>query len=766
MDTNNFGLNDKVLEDDELMLFYSNTYGKFGISNKNKNKSTKAFYDRLVTSQKYVFVHSGSHWGILDRDLSVILPMVFKEIIPVELLDRDAFISSCLYADEPECLENGFNHKSYIVIQTKLNQNLRRHMRRRHNHLFDEYDEIDEIDLKASIYEIIQSYEDVKTSYFVVNLNNDYFLLNCEHSIYRNRKEQLFFLWHYKDKTFLKCDMCRQFWGFCNYSEQRFFQKGLDVWTNNGTRHTEENYSKIIFYNDGFISICAPDLFDSDNDRMSVSNKWALFKFAKSEVLTPPWRRKKTGEKEIVSYFKQLTPFVFNKPLKMIHNNIFHCTAMGKEFLVKYNEEYNNEFLKFTKQETDLANALNTSKGQLMSSSDLKDFRDICFKSPLSVISSCFNSIQLREDGMFNVSSDDGFGLIDENLQVIIPIKYDNPIDCLGQLNIVSRQNKYGVVNSQGEEIVPCKYECIQIERKTLPRWTIEEEFDDYELTNYVTGIYLYNSNDSITSDTDLNEERFIIAGINSNKEGETQEKLLKYKKSNFKEDLQANCDIYIPDGKFLGTCEVKPRGGIEYLQNYHVLLVYNTRSYTKHNRTRYDYGVQLFFYGKNEKTEVFDSVMMINERYFFAEKGINSGIVSKDDSNFSWIVPCEYDYLTFPMHELVYAIKRIEYTHEFYLDIFDVSDDYKLLSSSKFHSDYPYEFDYLIKDMVDSFGSLSSISNGLKERLIKDEDFGQVESFPGYEMDRTHDYQNDSSDDYIKDAFEDDPEAMWGIMD
>ena len=67
---------------------------------------------------------------------------------------------------------------------------------------------------------------------------------------------------------------------------------------------------------------------------------------------------------------------------------------------------------------------------------------------------------------------------------------------------------------------------------------------------------------------------------------------------------------------------------------------------------------------------------------------------------------------------------------------------------------------------MVDSFGSLSSISNGLKERLIKDEDFGQVESFPGYEMDRTDYYQNDSSDDYLKDAFEDDPDAMWGRMD
>ena len=32
MDTNNFGVYDKIKEDGQLKLFYSNTYGKFGIS--------------------------------------------------------------------------------------------------------------------------------------------------------------------------------------------------------------------------------------------------------------------------------------------------------------------------------------------------------------------------------------------------------------------------------------------------------------------------------------------------------------------------------------------------------------------------------------------------------------------------------------------------------------------------------------------------------------------------------------------------------------
>ena len=763
MDTNNIGGYDEIKEDGELKLFYSNTYEKFGISNKNKNKSTKAFYDRIVTSQDYVFVKSGTQWGILDRDLSVILPMVFKEIIPVKLVDRDVFISSCLCANDSECPENDFNRKNYIVIQKKLNKSLRSLFRRRY---LIESENIDGNDLNAVIYEIIQSYEDAETSYFVVNFDNEFFLLNCEHSIYRDRHEQLFFLWHYKDEVFIKCDMGRQFWGFCNYFEQRFFQKGLTVWKNNGTIHTEEDFSKIIIFNNGFVSIWSPDVFGSDNNRMSFSKKWALFKFAKREVRTPPSRQKRERKNEIESYFKQLTPFVFNKPLKMIHNNILHCTAMGKDFLVRYNEDFKDKFLTFTKEETDLANALNTSCEQLISSSDLIDFQEICFKGPLSVISPSFNCIQLREDGMFDVSSDDGLGLMNENLQVIIPMKYDYSIDCLSQLNIVSRQNKYGVVNSQGKEIVPCIYESIQIGRKTLPKWTIEEEFDYDEVESYVTGYYLDNSSETFSSATNLFEEGFIIAGINPSKERETQDKLATYNKTNYKDDLKANCDIYFPDGKFLETCEVIPHGGIEYLQNYHVLLTYSRRSYTKYNRTRYEYGVQLFFYETNERTETFNSVMIIDERHFFAEKGSKSGIVSKDVSNFSWIVPCEYHYLTFPIHELVYAIKRIEYTHEFYLDIFDVSDDYKLLSSSKFHSDYPYEFEYLIKDMVDSFGSLSSISNGLKERLIKDKDFGKIESFPGYEMEITEDYLNDSSDDYLRDAFEDDPEAMWGRMD
>lgn len=762
MDTNNIGGYDEI-EDDELMLFYDNTYDKFGISNKNNKKSTKAFYDRIVTSHKYVFVNSGSYWGILDRDLSVILPMVFKEIIPVILIDDDAFISSCLNADDPECLENFCNRKSYIVIQSDFNQERSKYYT---NYIIDEDDEDDENDTEASIFEISQRYEDAKTSDFVVNLDNDYFLLDCEHSIYRNGYEQLFFLWHYKDEMFIKCDMGRKLWGFCNYYDHRFFQKGLTVWTNNGKIHTEENYSKIEIFNDGFVSICAPDVFDCDNNRMSFSNKWALFKFSKSEMPIFRSRQKNEEEKEIVSYFKQLTPFVFNEPIKTIHNNILHCTAMGKEFLVQYNENFNDKLLTLTKKETDLANALNTSCGQLMSSSDLIDFQEICFKGPLSVISPSFNRIQLREDGMFDVYSDDGLGLMNENLQVIIPMKYDYSIDCLSQLNIVSRQNKYGVVNSQGEEIVPCIYESIQIGRKTLPKWTIEQEFDYDEIEYYETGCYLYNSSDPISSATNLFEEGFIIAGINPNKKRETRDNLATYNKSNYKDGVKAKCDIFFPDGRFLETCELSPRSGIEYLQNYHVLLTYNTKSNAKYNKTRYDYGVQLFFCETNQKTEIFSSVMMINGRLFFAEMGTNSGIISKDESNFSWIVPCEYDYLTFPIHELVYAIKRIEYTHDFHLDIFDVSNEFKLLSTSRFHSDHPYEFDYLLKDMVDSFDSLSSISNGLKERLIKDEDFGKVESFPGYEMDITDDYQNDSSDDYLKDAFEDDPEAMWGRMD
>ena len=164
MDTNNIGGYDEIKEDGELKLFYSNTYEKFGISNKNKNKSTKAFYDRIVTSQDYVFVKSGTQWGILDRDLSVILPMVFKEIIPVILTD----FSSCLHDDDPECLDNFCDRKPYIVIQSEFDQKRSRYHT---NYIIDDDDEND---TEASIFEIIQSYEDAKSSDFVVNLDNDY----------------------------------------------------------------------------------------------------------------------------------------------------------------------------------------------------------------------------------------------------------------------------------------------------------------------------------------------------------------------------------------------------------------------------------------------------------------------------------------------------------------------------------------------------------------------------------------------------------------
>ena len=74
-------------------FFYSY---KIGIQRLDNGKRTLPSFDRVITSDKYIFVETNEHWGILDMDLSLIVPPIYKELIPVMQIDRDTFISFCI----------------------------------------------------------------------------------------------------------------------------------------------------------------------------------------------------------------------------------------------------------------------------------------------------------------------------------------------------------------------------------------------------------------------------------------------------------------------------------------------------------------------------------------------------------------------------------------------------------------------------------------------------------------------------------------------
>ena len=74
-------------EEDGLRTFCS--YGKIGIHHIKSNRKTMPSFDRIITSSKYIFVEIGDKWGILDKELSFILPTSFKEIIPVKKLKQE-----------------------------------------------------------------------------------------------------------------------------------------------------------------------------------------------------------------------------------------------------------------------------------------------------------------------------------------------------------------------------------------------------------------------------------------------------------------------------------------------------------------------------------------------------------------------------------------------------------------------------------------------------------------------------------------------------
>lgn len=152
----------------------------------------------------------------------------------------------------------------------------------------------------------------------------------------------------------------------------------------------------------------------------------------------------------------------------------------------------------------------------------------------------------------------------------------------------------------------------------------------------------------------------------------------------------------------------------------------------------------------------------MLSKDYFLAYDYSHFGIVSVDEESNDcchWIVPSDYISISSPINNIIYAFKR-QGDNEI-LEVFDVSENFKLL----FSKEYP----------LDIYSKQKNIDwNGLPEetrnRLIKVEDIGSIHFFPYNEY-----HGNLGSGDYydelhgfneLRDAFDDDPEAMWGRLD
>ena len=147
----------------------------------------------------------------------------------------------------------------------------------------------------------------------------------------------------------------------------------------------------------------------------------------------------------------------------------------------------------------------------------------------------------------------------------------------------------------------------------------------------------------------------------------------------------------------------------------------------------------------------------MLNKRAFLAFDYCHVGIASNesdDKTNFPWVVPAIYFKISFPINNVIYAWKWKD--NKTIIDIYDLTLNYEFVSSMEY---------------ID--GSLPLVNIETKEdqssRLINFDEIDDIKYFPYEEYHESDAYDSSSGDSYendLRDAFEDDPEAMWGRLD
>ena len=652
--------------------------GMIGLQNLKSGKKTMPCFDHVIISSKYVFVDVENLRGLLDKDLCLLLPPIYQEIYPVKKIDRESYINSCLLKefDSTIICNVESNRPTHIAIQT-IEADLGRPKFLAQDALNDDYlngpfRENDKID----VYEASYDYEHIETSLFVfVSKNGNRHLFDMNSDSHIGRKNDIFFLWHYKENTFLHQDSNASF-GFCTYRNGRLFRESF-ICPKQGDGII--CYSPhILFHKNDFVSVCLPDINKRvgntiyKNEKLSMSGRWALYKFGHRKTVFA-WEEKEE------SYFQQLTPFAFSEPLRQMHDAfVFKCSEFGKEWLIKYDagDELSKSTISLTDDDTEKAVALvDECMHSSYKPSLFDDFIRICFKGRFSISSPVYNNIDIRYDNMYDISTDEGYGLCDANMQVIIPPIYDNIIDDFEQLMIVSKGDRYGVINSHAEEIVPCRYDYIKIGKGEIPIWERECVWNDM-LDQSESKWFISTRNDINSSDVDLMKEGYIIIGViprfpkvekaGNNIFSELFKTLAD--KTNNNAVSTTPCDIYLPNGKFVANCRVSAQGGFEFDKEIGTLMVFDT--FTSNNLKRYGIYVETSSCPVCTSTDESGDIYSLNgnlyEGYYYLEKLI----ITKDICVVKWNGLGRCNFKSFEVSEgnkIFQAIDGVLYTQKGY---------------------------------------------------------------------------------------------------
>lgn len=563
--TQNFW-NYKEYIDNNLRAFISND--KIGLENLNSGKKTFPCFDYIITSPHFIFVKVDDLWGLLDEDLSFIIPPKYSEIYPVEKVEMEAFITDCMNKryDKDYIFNGDCERPTHIAIQS-----IETKIKRVKSHLLEkafpfEYgiDEEEIEDSKAAIFKTTFDYDHLDTSVFIFVSNKIQQVvdLSINQTIYFGG--EFLFIWHYKENSFINRNLDGTF-GFLTCRCGRFFKDSFIGVRLNEKETKNITYSSTIhFYKNDFVSVCLPEIKKNNNGEIIYRKDWwALYRLG--HIRTGLWNWAEL-DNSIESRFIAQTPFAFAEPFTQVLDGWgFICKALGKEWLVKYDKRFklSEPELKVSDGDSEMTNVqLETSS--LM----IEDFQKQCFKGALQVASPCYEKIDVREDGLFDVCTEDGWGLYDKNFKQIVPPKYDSQIDWDNQLVLVKKNRLYGLINYQAEEIIPCKYEYVQVGKGPLNIWEWVMDEDYYEEKR------IYNKIEINPDDEDLINEGYIIIGISLEKKVTT-----------------AQCDVFLPNGKYIASCIVSDQGSIEYLKENSTLVIKDLKDVFG-NYKRYGYYV------------------------------------------------------------------------------------------------------------------------------------------------------------------------------
>ncbi|MBO4464294.1 MAG: hypothetical protein J5797_08905 [Prevotella sp.] len=387
------------------------SYGRIGLFHLENGKKTLPSFHCVIFSDKCVFVEVDGRMGILDLDLSLIAPPAYKEILSVNKIDRDRFISLCQSNQSAVSLTLSSNNSTptHIAVQTR---DVEPHDG--YNPVLDdEYKEEE----KAFIYEVTNSLEKAKTGQFVAITDEEFKLIDIDdieikHNSIGIWNYEFFPLWHYKDNMFIIRNNNGTY-VTSTFKNGRFTKKSL--WGEYNDSFEEHGSPKVVVHRGEFISVCYPEKYrfvgspfankEKEKAFAEKRGKWGLFKYLHIETINEAdeWLNKLFE----VEKFEQLTSFVFEEPMTQLQDdNEFICHGDGIDFLMRF-EQKDGEKCKTLKID--------------------KRYDTIpCSQGQLNIIA-CYDSIELREDGLLDVTTQEGCGLCDQKMNVIVPAKYDNP---------------------------------------------------------------------------------------------------------------------------------------------------------------------------------------------------------------------------------------------------------------------------------------------------------------------------------------------------